>query len=274
MPLIDNTTVLNGFSQSITDWMCGDDRILSGDVALSTNPPPSSDQNLSDAYFTLKLNPNDTDANAIVQLHITQTVQNFGYISLDVNSVYTSLMFHVFSEMYESYVDPGTVYYWDIRCITQSGGTTFTVASGTVVFLQNVTQTNVAGTPAALPNNGQPQFRGFFFQNPMVAGFNFVANLGDWAMNGNPANGQGIGWSCIYGGSVGTANWLSWTLPINYPNPDFHFKGYATGPPVSGTYVAADYFLNSVPNPNMPEGWECVSPGSPGTWKTKGIIGS
>jgi hypothetical protein len=62
-------------------------------------------------------------------------------------------------------------------------------------------------------------------------------------------------------------------LPLLNAQIDTHFLGYASAAPVSGTYQVADYYVNSVPASGAPEGWVCIAAGSPGTWRTKGIIG-
>jgi hypothetical protein len=294
MPVLDIATVIGGYGQFILDWPIGDDRHLFGDTQFSVNPPPTIA--LSDAYFTLKLNPNDVDANAIIQKHITQVTSPAGAISPGFNGNLTSLLIKISSNDYQSLVNTGTVYYWDIRCIA-SDGTTFTVATGEVAFLQGVTQTNAAGTPAALPNNGQPQFRGFTAYNPQVANLPGIYNVGDVFFNLNPSNGNGIGWQCLIGGAPGT--WIAFVQsgivqgppgppgPIGATGPqgpqgppgggggsgDAHFMGYAIGPPVVGPFVVGDYFLNLVPAPGTPEGWVCTVAGTPGTWNTKGIVG-
>lgn len=267
MPLNDITTVTGGYSQSITDWMAGDDREFSGDSQLSVNPPPPGDLNLSDVYFTLKLNPNDFDYNAVIQKHITRTPTAPGYIAAGLNGAFSFILLRVFSNDYESLVDPGTGYYWDFRGITQVGGVTFTIAAGQVAFLQSVTQTNVAGMPAALPNDGQPQFRGFFAYSPMIQYSSAVYNPGDIAFNSNPSNGNGVGWQCLIGGAPGT--WAAFgTLSVGIN--DIHFLGYAPTEPTNPVgFNIGDYYLNLLPYPGNPEGWVYTPLG----WRTKGIIG-
>jgi hypothetical protein len=272
MPLYDTTTVVSGYNQEILDWPLGDDRQFLGDVQLSVNPPPPGDLNLSDAYFTLKLNPTDPDSDAILQLHITQTPTSSGYIYTALSGAYSGVAFLVTSGTYQDFVSSGTVYYWDFRCITATGGRTFTVATGVVQYLQNVTQTDKAGTPANYPFQGQPRFRGFTSASPNTGNTNTGwSNTGDIWFNSNPFNGNGIGWQCLVEGNPGF--WLTLVNGGSSIN-DPYFQGYASEPPSSGTWVALDYFLNSSPAANQPEGWVCVTGGTPGTWKTKGIIGS
>lgn len=202
MPLVDTTTILKGFGQSIIDWTLGDDRQLSGDVQSSTNPPPVGDQNITDAYFTLKKAVIDSDANSIFQIHITQAASNAGTISAGLGGAKSSLLFKIFSANYQSFVNANQPYYWDIRCIT-AGNVTFTVASGQVTFLQNITQADSSGAPATLSNSGVPVFRGFTPAPPTVG----IYNTGDYFMNSNPQPGAPSGWQCGIGGAPGT--WYS-----------------------------------------------------------------
>lgn len=190
MPLNDTSSIIGGYNQEIVDWALGDDRVFSGQVSGLL----AADPNLSDAYFTLKSAPNLPDVNAILQKHITQTLSNAGQIT---GSPANALLIHVFSADYEGLVGVGPVYYWDFRVITTLG-TTWTVATGTVTFVQNATQTNVAGTPATLPNLGQPRFRGFLPTHPKnISGFSGVFNRGDYFRNSLPAPGGPSGWVCI-----------------------------------------------------------------------------
>jgi hypothetical protein len=268
MPLYDITSIIGGYDQSLVDWPLGDDRILSGDTQQSVNPPPPSDLSLSDAYFTLKLNPNDTDADAIFQLHITQTGSASGQIITGLGGARSNLVFYVVSGTYEVFVTVGPNYWWDVRCITSIRGATFTVATGTVQFLQNVTQTNKAGTPATAPNTGQPIFRGFRAYSPNVDSSNVGwSNTGDIFFNSNPTNGNGIGWQCYIEGNPGL-----WITLVNGVGSiaDPHFKGYTGGEPGTTVgYILADYFLNSNPTSGDPEGWVLTALG----WRSKGIIG-
>lgn len=191
MALVDSASILGGSNQSINDWYLGDDREFTGNVAGLLDP---ADPNLAKAFFTLKLNPNDPDANAILQVAITTGASAHGQITAPA-----ILAFHIFSVDYQSFVNAGTQYNWDFRVIT-TGGSTITIANGTVAFVQNVTQTNNAGTPAAKPLNGNPQFRGFAF-GPPTAG---IFNTGDFYRNQIPQSGDPSGWVCVIGGAPGT----------------------------------------------------------------------
>ncbi len=212
--LQDSTSITGGYQQQIGDWQNGDDRIFTGAVAGL----PASDPNLSDAYFTLKLNPGDTDANALLQKHITTFLSPTGQITQNVSLNNVVLSIHVFSGDYEGLVQPGTIYNWDFRVITV-GGITWTIASGQVQFQQQVTQTNKAGTPAALPKHGQPRIRGFTGSNPASQLPMGTFNVGDIFFNFAATAGSPVGWRCYAAGSNG--GWEAF-----YPG--------GTGPPVTG----------------------------------------
>ena len=204
MPLQDTATIIGGYNQVINDWALGDDRILTGQYTGSSSFDPS----IATAYFTLKLNPNDIDSNAILQTKITQTPGPNGYISQDpVTNFFNILTFHIFAGNYQVFVTPGTNYWWDVRIITASG-TTYTVATGTVQFIQNVTQTNASGIPAppfTLPNAGIPRFRGFVSTRPdLIVGYNFVDVVGDFYRKLVPQPGNPVGYICVQSGAPGT----------------------------------------------------------------------
>ncbi len=200
MPFLDTQSIIGGDGQTIADWNTGDDRIFTGQV---TGLQPS-DPSLTDAYFTLKLNPNAPDADAVLQKHVTQSLTAAGQITVDGSSNFTELLIHVHSADYEGLVQPGTSYWWDFRVIT-TGGSTITVATGQVAFLQQVTQTNVAGTPATLPNNALPRIRGFLTMHPnSIPSFIGVFNVGDLYFNSQPTPGSASGWVCVSACTDGT----------------------------------------------------------------------
>jgi|SRR5579864_4715581 len=274
MPVSDVSAIIGSFNQSISDWALGDDRQFSGDVQSSPNPPPIGDLSLSDAFFTLKFNPLDVDANALIQKHITQSPSSSGQITAGLGGFLSSLLIKIFSGDYEGInsIVAGPVYYWDVRCITAAGGVTFTVATGSIRFIQNVTQANKAGVPAVFPNDGQPRFRGFLSANPMgIPGLVGPFNAGDIYFNSNPSNGNGAGWQCWVGGGPGTWAPLGLTPPVFLT--DVHFKGYAAAPPLVGTFVQGDYILSTNPLPATPGGWVCTVGGTPGTWNSIRPIG-
>ena len=192
--LQDTFSITGGPNQTILDWYTGDDRIFTGVVAGLT----AADPNLTDAYFTLKLNPNDPDADSILQKHITTALTVDGQITPPA-----SLLINIYSGDYEGLVQPSTVYSWDFRVIT-TAGRTITVANGVVSFNQQVTQTNKAGTPAAIPNFAQPRFRGFAAQNPGGLTGTGNSNVGDIFFNSIPTSGGPTGWQCYAQGNPGT----------------------------------------------------------------------
>lgn len=209
MSVYDTTSVVGGFGQVIQfSWALGDDRQFSGDVQLSPNPPPPTDLSLTDAWFTLKAIPTQPDQDALIQKHITTSLTAAGQITAGLGGALSQLLIKIASGDYEGInsISAGPAYNWDIRCIT-SAGVTFTVAQGIVIFYQNDTQANQAGVPASFPNNGQPRFRGFIFDNPQeIMGLTGTFNAGDFYFNSNPINGNGTGWQCAIAGSPGT--WL------------------------------------------------------------------
>jgi len=205
VPTVDTATILGVGYQIIGDWILGDDRQISGDAQLSANPPPAGDLGLSDAYFTLKRNYSDSDANAVIQKHITTVLAASGQITAGLGGSLSQLLFKVSSGDYQALVLAGPVYYWDIRIITTSGGVTQTIARGTVVFLANVALVDKAGTPAAFPNSGVPQFRGFFPSNPQfISSLNTLFNQGDFGFNSIPTAFSPVGWRNIISGAPGT----------------------------------------------------------------------
>lgn len=270
MPVYDTISLLGGYNVQITDWALGDDRQFFADITTGPYPPPTGDLSLSDAYFTLKQSPTDTDANAILQLHITQSATVDGQITSN-GSEFSELLFKIASESYQPYVSVATPYYWDCRCITQAGGVTFTTAIGGVTYLQNVTQADKAGTPASLPGNGQPQFRGFTSQSPQQNPANVtVFNTGDWYMNSNPGTTGPAGWVCYSGGTPG--GWFAFGSGAStgwVPNPSW-FDG--TTIPIAGTYKQGQIIWNTTAAPGDPVGWYCTTGGTPGIWKPFGLI--
>jgi hypothetical protein len=197
VPFIDPDSIVGGYGQAIEDWQLGDGRQFAGapgsggssEYNLSPN-----DNILTDAYFTLKSSPTLPDADAIIQKHITTASSPAGQITGTPANI---LAINVYSADYEGLVSAGPIYYWDFRVIT-SGGQVYTIATGTVAYLQNVTQTNNAGTPASFPNNGQPRFRGFLPTHPKnISNFSGTYVPGDFFRNAIPVSGGPSGWVCI-----------------------------------------------------------------------------
>jgi hypothetical protein len=190
VPFIDTTSIIGGYSQIISDWQLGDGRVFSGQAQGLA----ATDNVLTDAYFTLKSSPNLPDADAIIQKHITPILSAAGQITGVPANI---LNVNVYSADYEGLVSVGPIYYWDFRVIT-AGGQVFTIATGTVEFGQNVTQTNNIGTPAIFPNNGQPRFRGFLPTHPKdISNFSGTFNQGDFFANALPVSGGPSGWVCV-----------------------------------------------------------------------------
>ena len=197
--LLDNSPL--AYNNAITDWELGDDRIFTRSVAAASLPATDV---LTNAYLTIKSSPTELDALSVLQKHITTALTTAGQIT---GSPELNMLFNVFSADYEGLVTASTVYYYDIRVVTNLGHT-YTVETGTISWQQNVTQTNVAGTPAVLPNNGQPRFQGFSATRPdLVPNNQGLFNAGDFMFNLNPLNGNGHLWQCTISGSPGT--WIT-----------------------------------------------------------------
>jgi hypothetical protein len=269
--LQDSVSIQGGYGQSIDDWQDGDDRVFTGVVSSIPNGLTPTDPNLSAAYFTLKLNPDVPDASAILQKRITTFLGTAGQITPDGYGNNTALLIHVYSEDYEGLVSPGTSYWWDFRVIT-AGGTTWTIATGQVVFQQQVTQTNEAGTPAALPNFGQPRFRGFTAINPQFhTGSVGLFNVGDIYFNSNPSSGQPVGWQCTQPGSPGA--WQAFYtgglgVPVTGIIPPVSWT-WGTQPPTSGLFAVGSIVWNLLPYAGGNIGWVYTTNG---TWEPWGDV--
>lgn len=197
MPFIDPNSIIGGSGQQIVDWQLGDDRVFTG----ATPGLEATDNALTAAYFTLKAAPNLPDADAIIQKHITPVLLPPGQIT---GAPLNVLRINVYSGDYEGLVSSGPIYYWDFRVIT-TNGRTYTIASGSVAFLQNVTQTNQAGIPAVLPNSGVPRFRGFLPTHPKnIVNFKGNFNQGDYYRNSQTVPGGPSGWVAIVAGFDGS----------------------------------------------------------------------
>ena len=271
MPTVDTTTIQGGYSQVIIDWIQGDDRDFTGNAAQSVNPPPANDPDIVSCYFTLKLNPLVSDADSILQVGVTTTLSQSGQITAG-----TDIALYVSGENYQSLVQSGSVYYWDFRTIT-TNGRTLTIANGIVQFVQNVTNTDAAGTPAAFPNNGLPRFRGFTNSNPQTNLSNtaYIFNIGDFYMNSQPTSNGPAGWQCIGQGNVGV--WIQFFFSSGGGGGGGGFVPatnwtYGNGPPSSGAHGYGDIVWNLSPLASFPFGWICVAAGTPGTWDVMGLI--
>jgi hypothetical protein len=181
----------------INDWIAGNSRIFNRTYVFTDEEAADS---IAAAFLTIKLNPNDLDANALLQVKITQI--------LTVNGVVTppgTMEFAIFASQYNAQVNAGTTYYYDITIIT-AAGYTYTAETGTIFFQQGVTQADAAGTPSAQPDQGIPIFRGYAAQPPTTGG---PYNLGDTFNNNNPVVGGPSGWICTAAGTPGTWSVIS-----------------------------------------------------------------
>ena len=286
MPLQDTTSIPGQYNQVIVDWALADDRILTGQVTGL----PATDPNCIAAYFTLKADPTDNDADALLQKRITQIAQASGQITqVPANN----LLFHIYAGDFPYTVNAGTEYYWDVRIVT-TGGITWTVATGMVQFIQNSTQTDAAGVPFVQSNLGSiPTFRGFINDNPNnIIGYNLVDVLGDFYFNSAPQPGAPSGWACIASGGPGT--WVSMGITGNpvIPGPPQTpplsprggglpiIRGFIIDNPANiagymATDIQGDVFFNLNPQPGAPSGWVCTASGTPvGSWASMGITGN
>jgi len=55
-------------------------------------------------------------------------------------------------------------------------------------------------------------------------------------------------------------------------NGAYHYIGWASATPTTGTYKVGDILFNSSPSAGGFIGWTCVTAGTPGVWKTFGVI--
>lgn len=199
MSLVDNSPLqLNNI---IYDWVAGNSRIFTRQYAFTA---PDAGDSIVAAFLTIKENPLALDANALLQIKITQAASSNGIVTPP-----GMMQFNIFAAQYNALVNAGTSYYYDITIITTDGHT-LTIEDGVIYFQQGVTQADAAGTPSAQPDQGIPMFRGFA----------------------------------------------------------------SAAPTSGGPYNVGDYFLNSVPISGGPTGWQCVAAGTPGTWRTSGIVGN
>ena len=198
--LIDSGIVWPRYDNLITDWLLGNDREWAGSLALRLLP--SGDVGLSDVYLTIKLSPLDSDAQALMQIHVTETNSVYGAI---VNSpALTNVSLRILGgQLVGSGALAGPVYSYDIRGFGKTSGAIWTFETGQIMFEQNVTAMVSSGLPAALPNMGNPVFRGFAYGPPVIG----IYNVGDYFRNAGPAPGEPSGWVCIAQGSPGT--WVS-----------------------------------------------------------------
>jgi hypothetical protein len=190
--LQDTTSLVGGYGQVVSNWELDDDRIFTGVVSGLAAVDPS----LTDVYFTLKIAPQLPDADCVLQKHVTQINGPAGQITA-VSGNFVSVLVHVYAGDYQGLVNAGQIYFWDFRGVTTLGST-ITLATGTVQFQQNVTQTYAGGVPPVpLPNSGLPRFRGFLTTHPKnIPNFTGIFNRGDYYRNTYPRPGGPSGWVC------------------------------------------------------------------------------
>lgn len=199
--LLDSNLVWPIYNKSIPDWVLGDDREWSGSFPLALLL--AGDTGLSDVYLTIKQSPTASDAQSLIQIHVTPVMSTAGIIVNGALNV--SVVLRVLGEnlIAGSGLAPGP-YAYDIRGFAIPSQAVWTFESGQIQFLQNVTAQEAGGLPAALPNAGNPQFRGFICGGPPGIG---TYNVGDWVRNSCPVSGAPSGWVCLVGGTPGT--WVS-----------------------------------------------------------------
>lgn len=106
--------------------------------------------------------------------------------------------------------------------------------------------------------------------------------IGEWYLNWGDS---GAHWLTLYNRDTTTANGYArdfstasggigfpygyfWGAAINYVSPP------TSAAPTTGTYKRGDIFYNSNPTSGGYIGWVCTIAGTPGTWKTFGVISS
>lgn len=200
--LVDSGLVWPIYNKLINDWIFGDDREWSGSFPITLLL--GSDTGLTDAYLTIKRDPTQVDADALVQIHVTTVASTYGSI-VNSGGNSTIVIRVIGSDLVDGGIVPGP-YYYDIRGIATPSLAVWTFESGQIDFVQNVTGVEAAGVPAALPNSGNPTFRGMVCGGPPIVG---TYNYGDWVVNACPVAGAPWGWTCSGAGQGAQATWLS-----------------------------------------------------------------
>jgi len=189
MSYVDQDPLNGGLDNEITEWVLGDSREF---LRQNKNALDANDV-LSSAYFTIKQNPLTLDVNALLQTGITTTSQPWGVISGN------NIAFVIFGSQLAAAV-VGPVWYYDIVLITQQGKR-FTFETGTINFVQGITQAQAGGSPPVFPNGGVPNFKGFA-SGPPTANYNpGIYNVGDIWFTNQPTGPDG--WRCIAPGNPG-----------------------------------------------------------------------
>jgi|SRR5215471_13790268 len=181
------------YGNFIADWILGDDRQFIRQLgSLIAGDAPT------DAWFTIKASPTDTDSQALVLVHITTTLGQNGQI---VNTPPWTLNIHIFGNSIASAL-PWMTYWYDIKIATAPSGAIWTIENGTIAFQPSITNIENPGlAPMPLGNNGIPRFIGWIGGPPRTGG---PYSVGDWGRNLNPQAGEPSGWTCIAAGAPGT----------------------------------------------------------------------
>jgi len=201
--LVDGPLTWPLYARKIIDWIVGDDRVWEGGFPLPIFP--ATETSVSDMYLTIKIDPTQVDAMALLQAHVTTTYSPTGIIQINAGIVSATL--RAFGSIIFNAIGNGVgslgPYQYDISAISAPNGYIWKAETGMIVFQQNVTQTNVAGTPAVLPNQGIPVFRGFANGPPLASAGPF--NAGDYFRNATPTSGEPSGWVCVTPGTPGAS---------------------------------------------------------------------
>ncbi len=202
--LVDSGIAWAEYNRQINGWILGDDRQWIGSFPVAFLL--AGDTGLAAAYLTIKSNPLLEDSEALLQILVT-TSTNIGNPGQIVNSGgNVNVTIRVTGEdVIDGGIAPGP-YYYDIRGMAQPSQAVWTFETGQIEFVQNVTDQESGGMPAALPNAGNPRFRGFICGGPPTIG---IYNKGDWVRNSCPVPGSPSGWVCLYGGADLDATWVS-----------------------------------------------------------------
>jgi hypothetical protein len=100
-----------------------------------------------------------------------------------------------------------------------------------------------------------------------------------WGWTGYASNTQGDIWNRGSGASNPNFKFQTAGYLLTSDGPSAAFRRavrreVGLGPPVSGTWGRGDKIENPDSTAGGTEGWICVTPGTPGTWKTYGSIGA
>jgi len=145
--LVDGPLTWPLYARKIIDWIVGDDRVWEGGFPLPIFP--ATETSVSDMYLTIKIDPTQVDAMALLQAHVTTNYSPTGIIQINAGIVSATL--RAFGSIIFNAIGNGVgslgPYQYDISAISAPNGYIWKAETGMIVFQQNVTQTNVAGTP-------------------------------------------------------------------------------------------------------------------------------